>query len=220
MTPLGVGILVGGQGSRLGGAAKGLLRLPNGTTLLDRLLAEVHAVVPSAPVYLVGNRAEYATLGPTPEQSPTTGRLPVTAPRRAALIHVADDPADVGPLGGLHALLQRALAHQPCDEVLMLGCDLPYLSRAVITRLLAAPLTTAVAARTGTPPRWEPMLARYRVTEALPVVKEQLHAGALGLFALLNRLNATPLELSADEAAELRDWDTPDDVARGNGQLP
>lgn len=200
MTGLGVGILVGGQGSRLGGAAKGLLRLPDGTTLIERLVAEVHAAAPSAPVYLVGNRAEYAA------QPLGTAQPP---------IHVADDPANVGPLGGLHALLQ-----QPHDEVLMLGCDLPYLSRGVITRLLAAPLATAVGARAGSPLRWEPMLARYRVAPTLPVAKEQLKAGALGLFALLNRLNAAALDLTAAEATELRDWDTPDDVAHGHGQLP
>lgn len=200
MTTLGVGILVGGRGSRLGGAAKGLLRLPNGLTLLERLVAETRAVVPTAPIYVVGNRSEYEGLTLTPG-------LP--------LISVTDDPPDVGPLGGLHALLQ-----QPCDEVLMMGGDLPYLSRGLIARLLAAPLEPAIAARAGTPPRWEPMLARYRVAATLPVVREQLHAGALGLFSLLNRLNATALDLTAGEASELSDWDTPEDLARGNGRMP
>jgi molybdenum cofactor guanylyltransferase len=186
MVKVGVGILVGGQGSRLGGVAKGLLRLRDGATIVERLTAQVRAVAIDAPLYLLGDRSEYRDL---------------------PLSSLGDDPAGVGPLGGLHALLK-----QPCDEVLLLGGDLPYLSASVIARMLTFDLRDAVAAKTGSPPRWEPMLSRYRVSTTLPVVEEHLRKGTLGLFALLNRLNAAALVLSPDEEHELSDWDVPEDI--------
>lgn len=185
---LGIGILVGGLGSRLGGAAKGLLRLPNGRTIVEHLTSQARAVAPEAPLYLLGNRDEY-------------GGLSIPA--------LPDDPTNVGPLGGLHGLLK-----QPCDEVLLLGGDLPYLTASVMRRLLTADLGNAVAAATGNPPRWEPMLSRYRVPAALPVVREQLQRKEYGLFSLLDRLGATALVLSGDDASEIADWDTPEDIER------
>lgn len=188
MTRLGVGILVGGKGSRLGGVAKGMLRLSDGTTLVERLALQVRVVAPDAPLYLLGNRPEYREL--------SFARLP-------------DDPSEVGPIGGLHALLK-----QPFDEVLLLGGDLPHVTASLIGRLLAVELTTAVAMKSGAPPRWEPMLSRYAVTKALPVVQEQLRGGALGLFTLLDRLGASALEVSEAEAPQLLDWDRPEDIDR------
>jgi molybdopterin-guanine dinucleotide biosynthesis protein A len=91
---------------------------------------------------------------------------------------------------------------------------MPYLTASLIGRLLTVELNDAVAAKAGTPLRWEPMLSRYRVAATLPVVAQQLQRGALGLFALLDRLSATALALSAEESRQLSDWDTPDDVAR------
>lgn len=172
----------------MGGVAKGLLRLADGATIVERLLSEVRSLLPDAPIFLLGDRPEYRL-------------LPIAC--------LSDDPAGVGPLGGLHALLQ-----QPCDEVLLLGGDMPYLTADVIDRLLRPELVTAIAATSGTPQRWEPMLSRYRVASALPVVEQQLAERTLGLFALLDRLRATPLTLTPDEASVLRDWDTPEDVVR------
>lgn len=194
MVKVGIGVLVGGQGSRLGGVAKGLLRLPNGETIVEHLIAQVRVAAPNAALWLLGDRPEYRGL-PLPS--------------------LGDDPPEVGPLGGLHALLE-----QPYEEVVLIGGDLPHLTASLIGRLLAVELKDAVAAKTGTPPRWEPMLSRYRVSTTLPVVKEHLRVGALGLFALLNRLNAAALVLSADEARELSDWDTPEDLAADRAHAP
>jgi molybdopterin-guanine dinucleotide biosynthesis protein A len=129
VTDLGIGILVGGQGSRLGGVAKGLLPLPNGKRVLDQLLDECRRAAPNADLYLLGSRAEYTDVG-----------LPL----------LPDAPAGVGPIGGLRRLLGTAHA-----EVLLLGCDQPFLSAALLTRLLAAPIVTAAALTRGAPPRWE-----------------------------------------------------------------
>lgn len=188
MTDLGIGILVGGQGSRLGGAAKGLLPLPNGQRVLDRLLDECRHAAPAASVYLLGSRAEYVDLG-----------LPL----------LADDPAGVGPIGGLRRLLRT-----PHAEVLLLGCDQPYLSAALLTRLLAAPVVTAAALTRGAPPRWEPMVSRFVTARAATEVATHLASGNLGLYTLLDRVNATSVYVSDLEAQQLDDWDTPDDVAQ------
>jgi molybdopterin-guanine dinucleotide biosynthesis protein A len=188
VTDLGIGILVGGQGSRLGGVAKGLLPLPNGKRVLDQLLDECRRAAPNADLYLLGSRAEYTDVG-----------LPL----------LPDAPAGVGPIGGLRRLLGTAHA-----EVLLLGCDQPFLSAALLTRLLAAPIVTAAALTRGAPPRWEPMVSRFVTARALTEVETHLAAGNLGLYTLLERVNATSVHVSDVEARQLDDWDTPDDVAR------
>ncbi|HTV23635.1 MAG TPA: NTP transferase domain-containing protein, partial [Polyangiaceae bacterium] len=54
-----VGILVGGQGRRMGGVAKGLLEY-RGQPLVERLSAASRSALGSeAPVYLIGNAAAY-----------------------------------------------------------------------------------------------------------------------------------------------------------------
>jgi CTP:molybdopterin cytidylyltransferase MocA len=45
-------------------------------------------------------------------------------------------------------------------------------------------------------------------------VETHLAAGNLGLYTLLERVNATSVHVSDVEARQLDDWDTPDDVAR------
>jgi molybdopterin-guanine dinucleotide biosynthesis protein A len=201
VSDLGIGILVGGHGSRLGGAAKGLLALPDGTRLIDRLVAVCLETAPRAPVYLLGTRSEYGALG---------------------LPRLADDPPNIGPLGGLHALLR-----QPHEQVLLLGCDLPFLSAKLLLRVLAPTATSAVAVQSGNPPRWEPMVSRYCVAKTLPEVRDLISRGNFGLFSLLDRLNATPLSTNPEEQHELQDWDTPEDVERcfgaptsGRGHAP
>ncbi len=201
MSDLGIGILVGGHGSRLGGAAKGLLALPDGTRLIDRLVALCRETAPRAPVYLLGDRPEYLTLG-----------LPC----------LPDDPPNIGPLGGLHALLR-----QPHEQVLLLGCDLPFLSAKLLLRVLAPLDASAVALESGNPPRWEPMVSRFCVAKTLPAVRDLISSGNFGLFSLLAGLNATALSANPEEQQQLQDWDTPEDVERslvtttpGRGHAP
>lgn len=186
MNELGIGFLIGGQGSRMGGVAKGLLTLPNGTRLVDRLVEECQCVAPHASLYLLGNRPEYASH---------------EVPR------LLDDPPNIGPLGGL-----RALLHQKHERVLLVGGDLPYLGASLLQRILSHPLETAVAVASGAPGRWEPMLSCYRVAVTIAAVEAALAAQSHGLASLLDRLAAARLQLAADELSQLRDWDTPEDV--------
>lgn len=105
-------LLAGGQGSRMGGADKGLLELdgmPMAAHVIARLLPQVDEVLISAN----RNAARWATFGP---------RV------------IADELSGfAGPLAGLHAALQHA--HH--DLVLSVPCDSPGLPRDLAARLLA-----------------------------------------------------------------------------------
>ncbi len=183
MTPLVAGIFVGGAGRRMGGRPKGLLRAPDGETIVARwrgLLADA-----GAEVVLVGRGEAYAPLG---------------------LERVRDEPEGIGPLGGLVALLRRARG----GRAIAVACDMPHVSRALVGRLVDAPDAAAVAPeREG---RWEPLFARYDAARVLPVAEALVASGRRALQALLDQAGATALGLTEGEARELRDWDTPQDA--------
>ena len=178
------GVFVGGPGTRMGGLPKGLLRGPDGATLIERwrgMLAEL-----GLPVVLVGEAAAYEALG-----------LPM----------LKDEPPGVGPLGGLVALLR----HAGTVPALAFACDMPFVSRALVERLLAAPSEAAIVApRRST--RWEPLCARYDAPRVLPRVVARAASRSHSLQPLLDEAGAVALPLLPDEDAQLRDWDTPADV--------
>jgi molybdopterin-guanine dinucleotide biosynthesis protein A/hemerythrin superfamily protein len=184
--PLVAGIFVGGASARFGGSPKGLLAGPAGGTLVDALRGHCEAL--AIPCVLVGRRPEYAHLD---------------------VETLDDEPAGVGPLGGLAALLRRAGA----GRCLAVGCDMPFVSRALLGALADADADApAVAARRGD--RWEPMFARYDAPRALPVALARLESGARSMRGLLDALGAAALPLSPDEQRQLDDWDTPEDRER------
>ncbi|HEY4015500.1 MAG TPA: molybdenum cofactor guanylyltransferase [Polyangiaceae bacterium] len=180
------GVFVGGAGLRMGGAAKGLLPAPGGGTLVARW---IELLAPRGlDVVLVGERREYAPLG---------------------LEILADAPAGIGPLGGLVALLQRASV----APALAFACDMPFVSASIVERLLAAsPDAAVLAPRRGE--RWEPLCARYDPSRVLPLAVARARGQDHSLQRLLHAAGAQALDLTAAEAAELRDWDSPDDVAK------
>ena len=179
------GIFVGGGGTRMGGAPKGLLAAPEGGTLLERW----RGVLASAGIEAV-----------------LVGRHPAYGPHAAGLEVVEDEPGGIGPLGGLVALLRRA-GH---GQALALACDMPFVSPSLIGRLVAAPGARIVAPRRDD--RWEPLCARYDARDVLPLAMRRVAAGTHSLQGLLDEAGATALPLSPAEGLELRDWDTPDDV--------
>jgi molybdopterin-guanine dinucleotide biosynthesis protein A len=186
-----IGIFVGGRGSRMGGVAKGLLTAPDAkTTLIERLRGEIDAALPDAEIALVGNAQAYSSLG---------------------LRAIADEPAGVGPLGGLCGLLR----HAGPRHALALACDLPRLERSLIARLAhEAPEGAAVLVEQDGVRN--PLIARYDSPTALSAARAVLATGKRSLQAVLDLLEprVVCLQLSADERATLDDWDTPDDLAR------
>jgi molybdopterin-guanine dinucleotide biosynthesis protein A len=191
-----IGIFVGGRGERMGGAVKGLLQAPRSTeSLLERLLRESHAALPGAEIVLVGAGAAYERFG---------------------IAQLSDAPEGVGPLGGMHALLEHARARTAASAI-ALACDLPHLSRGLIRRiLLENPDAAVVVPRRGD--LYEPLLARYATAPALAQCERLLRERRYALQRLVASLSPIhELTLTAEEMLELRDWDTAEDVARDRG---
>lgn len=114
------GVFVGGASRRMG-QPKGLLRGPDGRTLIARAQAALREA--GAEPILVGRRPEYAALGPAIEDA-----LP-----------------DAGPLAGLVALLERPGA----DRVIALACDMPFVTAADLRALLAVDAPIVAPRRDG-----------------------------------------------------------------------
>ncbi len=176
------GVFVGGRGSRMNNAAKGLL-LIEGRTIIDRWRDMLESR--SIPLVLVGVRIEYTTLG-----------LPV----------VPDLVDNCGPMGGLAALL-AAGGNEP---VLVLGCDMPFVTTTMLDKLIAHSSKGAAVAPLVLG-RWEPFFSRVPQT-ARGAVEHQLAGRQLSLQRLFSSLNAEPLGLDSAEEACLRDWDRPEDM--------
>jgi molybdopterin-guanine dinucleotide biosynthesis protein A len=177
------GIFVGGKGVRMGGRAKGLLCAPDGRTLVERLRATIE---PLADIVLVGDASAYAGL---------------------TLETISDDPAGIGPLGGLMALLRRAEGRR----VLAIACDMPFVSRRLVEALLLDRARAAVVAPRLND-RWEPLCACYEARRVLPIAEEHARRGETSLQRVLDALEAVPLPQDRYEPNELRDWDTTEDM--------
>ena len=178
------GIFVGGAGARMGGMAKGLLVSPGGETLIERWRA-VLTEAGVGPVLLVGRHPAYAAV--------------------AGLEALDDEPPGIGPLGGLVALLRRAGE----GTALALACDMPFVSRELVERLVAAPPAPVVAPRREG--RWEPLCARYDAPRVLPLAMRAAAGPRHGLGRVLDAAGAVELPLAPGEAAQLDDWDSPAD---------
>jgi molybdopterin-guanine dinucleotide biosynthesis protein A len=138
------------------GRDKAHLRLGKGA-LVERVLAAVAPL--EIPCALIANRPEAFThLG-----------LPAYADLRAG----------AGPLGGLHA----ALSTTPAEAVLLLACDLPF----VTTRFLRY-LVGRLGSHQAVVPRgkdgFQPLCAVY-ARSCLPAVERLLDAGAFKVMKLL-----------------------------------
>jgi len=177
----------------MGGVAKGLLRVPDGSeTLIDRLLRQCARAAPDSSLFLVGESAPYAALG---------------------LPQLHDDPMAVGPIGGLRALLLRARAEHS-ELALALACDLPFLDEAVISALL---VRSSSAARVPfVHGRLQPLAAAYAPAATLDAVDASLALGQHALMHVLDRLGPQleRVEFDDESARALRDWDTPEDTLR------
>jgi molybdopterin-guanine dinucleotide biosynthesis protein A len=181
------GVFVGGKSARMGGAPKGLLIAPSGETLVARWITLFSSL--SVPAVLVGQNDAYAGTG---------------------LESIADATTEIGPLGGLIALLERAGS----GFALAVACDMPYVSAPLLAKLAHHPgRAPALAPRDGL--RWQPLFARFYAPDAIGPARAHAARGAHSLQTLLDALDAAPFPLDSRERHELRDWDTPDDVRRG-----
>jgi molybdopterin-guanine dinucleotide biosynthesis protein A len=193
MTTVMVGLLVGGRATRFGGVAKGMLAAPDtGEPLAARLSRICREGTGGADVVLLGRSAAYASLG---------------------LPSLEDEPAGIGPLGALAALLTEA--ERRGTDALAVATDLPYVTIDLVVRICAhAPGAAAVAPRLHG--AWQPLFARYAPAPCLPLLRDAIAAQRFAARAVLEALGdrAVALPLRADERPLLDDWDTPEDAAR------
>lgn len=176
----------------MGGHPKGLLPAPDGSGPLvvrtARLVTEL-----GFGLVLVGDASPYTAIVP-------------------GLSALADEPAGVGPLGGLGALL-RAAGSGPA---IALACDMPYIASDDLVRLATfAPKAAVCAGRRDDEAPWEPLFARYDSTQVLPLVRGAIARGELSLQALLARAGAQRVPLAS--ASSLDDWDEPADLEAVGG---
>jgi molybdenum cofactor guanylyltransferase len=185
-----LGICVGGRGLRMGGVQKALLRAPDtGESLVARSVRLGREL--GCEVVLLGA----AELGAA---AAGTLQLPDAAP-------------GLGPLAGLQSLL----THAGDQAALLLACDMPYVTRALLARLLHEPAEGAVLApRDPGSGKWEPLCARYQSASVAPVLASALAQGERSFQGLFQRLNVRELSLDERERGALRDWDTPEDMRR------
>jgi molybdopterin-guanine dinucleotide biosynthesis protein A len=189
-------VVAGGQGRRLSGVPKGLLKIGEGT-VLERLLGLAPLF---AEVVLVANAPEpYARFG---------------------LRTVSDAVPGKGAPGGVHAALGAART----AWVLAVACDMPFVQPEAVRVLLEARAPEVDAVCFTVQGRVEPLLAVYRASLAGPW-GEGLEEGDPSLRELLSRSRARLLPEEALRAvdAELRSLvnvNTPEDLRRHGLTLP
>lgn len=179
-----LGVLSGGRARRMGGLDKALLPAPDtGEALAARLLRLGREL--GLECVIVG------------------GTLELGAPR------LSDEPASVGPIGGVCALC----AHAGARTAIALACDLPYLSRELLEKLVRARSAAPVLCpRDPVSGKWQPLFARYDAPRVLPALRAAIAGGERSFQGFLRTQAVEELELSRAEHALLRDWDEPADL--------
>lgn len=177
------GIAVGGESRRMG-TPKGLIEV-RGKPIVQHVADALASI--GAQAFLVGYRPEYAEI---------------------ALPTLRDEPAGIGPLGGLRALLCEA--QRSGARAILVGCDMPLLTSEVLARLARPPGPGVWAAeREG---RWEPLFSTWQGHALREAADEAIQQRRYSLQELLVRRDARVLPLSASELSLLEDWDTPADI--------
>lgn len=178
--PLAIAILAGGESRRMG-VDKASIDV-GGRTFLEWVSDA--AASTELPTFVVG-RAESASW---------STELEVVLDRRPGQ----------GPLAGLEAALEHAKT-----DVMLIGCDMPWVSGEAISWLVERRGNGAVARRE----QIEPLFAVYPRT-ALSAVRAALDADRRSLTRLIPALKLREIELPAHLWSALDDADEPDDLER------
>jgi molybdopterin-guanine dinucleotide biosynthesis protein A len=151
-------VTAGGKSSRMG-RDKAWLEL-DGVTLIERVVAALRPVTES--VTIIANRPEYARLN-----------LPV----------VADTHIGIGPLEAI----RTALANSRQPHVVLVGCDLPFITPQLFTHLLDVSGDAQAVVPLDDGGRLEPLCAIYS-TAALATVTDLIANGERKVSRLFERL--------------------------------
>ena len=188
-------ILAGGRARRFGGADKASLAV-GGARIIDRQLAALSTVADDIRI-VANDRDRYADLG---------------------VRVIPDAIADAGPLGGVYT----ALVDARHDAVIVLACDLPFVTAALLERLVAESRTgeevDAVVPRSAR--GLEPLCALY-MTRAAGAARARIERGDLRVAGLLEDLRVRELGPEAlvpyDAGSLFENVNTPHDHARARG---
>lgn len=161
-------ILVGGASRRMG-QDKAQMQLGS-ETVLQRIVTRISPAVDS--VTLVGARQDYAGI---------------------SLPKVADVHEKWGALGGIHAALSAAKT----DWVIVIACDLPFVTRDLFERLKSFVDESFDAIVPIQPDgRTQPVCALYRRKPCLPRIEELIHTGEHTPRALLENVRTRYVQLA------------------------
>ena len=183
-------ILAGGQARRLGGIDKSAL-LVRGMSILDRQLGVLRSLTPHILI-VASDEHRYREAG-----------VPV----------VRDCIRGAGSLGGLYT----ALVEAPTDQLVVMGCDMPFLTAPFLARL-AALGAGADAAMPRDARGLHPLCAAWG-RRAAPHLRARIDEGRLRIVDALDGLDVRemdPGELARfdPDGTLLLNVNTPDDYAR------
>lgn len=188
-------ILAGGQARRLGGIDKSALMVGD-RSILERQLALLRGLTPH--ILIIGRDR---------------------APRPMDVTVVPDLIEGAGALGGLYT----ALLNSPTERVLVIACDMPFLTAPFLTHLVTR-LAGADAAIPRDARGRHPLCASYS-SRVAPHLKARIDAGDLRVGKALDSLDVT--DVDARELAcldpsglVLFNVNTQDDVALARSSVP
>jgi molybdopterin-guanine dinucleotide biosynthesis protein A len=198
-------ILVGGRSRRMLGPDKAALRR-GGERVLERSLRLLQGVC--AEAVLVARDAEHAAEF-----------------HKLSLAPVVVDPVPgCGPLAGLYSAINAC-----CDDVFLLGCDLPYLESSLLQKValeflhyrpLAVLPLSRDSAQMDENEAWraEPLCSAWSA-DCVQAAFNALSKRELSLTVFARNLNTRYLRLNTEEGEQLRNINTPEDLAASGGEL-
>jgi len=178
-------ILVGGTGTRLGGVDKAMLRWPDGTTLLERLVTTLRPAV--REVVLVG-RAE--------QSFDVDCRM------------LEDTRPDTGPLAGLDAALHADIA----PWCFLVACDMPTVGRELLHYLADRRTNDVCAVVPSTDGQLEPTAALYAAS-CRDSIRAALDDGRRAVHKVVVTLAHVPVDVPKSLRRQLTNVNTPEDLA-------
>ena len=142
------------------GQDKSWLQL-SGRSMIEHVIS---ALAPATQtIGIIANRPEYLRLG-----------LPL----------FADSYSDIGPLEAI----RTALDNSPTSRVILVGCDLPFVTSDLFKLLLSIPGDQQATVPIGPDGKLEPLCAIYR-REALPSVSDLIRQGDRKVSLLFERVS-------------------------------
>lgn len=176
-------ILAGGKSQRMG-ADKAFLDL-EGQPFIERILHVLEGL--TKEVIIIANTKQYASLV-----------VPV----------YPDLMEDCGPVGGIYTAMKRVQT----PYLLVLSCDIPLLSVALLEHLIAESIPCDANILT-TEERWQPLTAIYN-SRTLPIFKKALETQKLKLRSLLPSMDLHQIACPTDLIPCLNNINTPNDLKK------